>query len=270
MYKWTSKYKSTTMKSVFIFSMLCISIMMPALAQTHNYFVEGTRWNFLVDNLYTGQSYKTYYLEGKVQIGDKECCQYLSIKEDNPNTIDSLGYISTEGDKVYIHIDLNDEEGALFYDFGMNVGDSVDVATIYNTNTIKYDNYKYLSKKTIMSCGHTYEVHEMWATEESTYTPEEFCYGDLAQWICGLGEMIYLMPYGNTGHGLGIVGGEGMSLLSVEANGETIFDRNDVTETSISLPASDPVSSVIYNLNGTRHTSSAHGLRVENGHVVWR
>ena len=247
------------------FALLCTMLLFcsaPIFAQSDICFVQGTEWTFNVSNIYYTDYMMKHILDGKVQIGDKEWLKLWVENEDDLGKKKQKGYISTEGERVYYHRDEEDVEGSLLYDFGLGIGDTIVVPAIYTDWDITM---KCVGKKTVMSCGHTYDVQLM--ATMNTEATEDY---DLGQWYYGIGEIDYDSEYGNWGHGISMVGNNSKILQQVICNGETIFDRNDVTETSISLPTSDPVSSVIYNLDGTRHTSSAHGLRVENGHVVWR
>ena len=262
------------MKKILITISACLGIMMPT-AQANDYinaFVEGTQWNVAKVSTATEENEKYmvhYTLEGTATINDQECIQYWESYDNGTKLL--AGYVYTEGDKVYCYRRAEDETPELIYDFGMAEGDSICVGIVCINFNEKFDPHSYQvcsGTKTIMSCGHKYKVQTMLEYHDSSYSEEPLPYWDENDWVAGIGGIRFLGgDFANWGYGL--IGG-GADLETVVCNGETIFDRNDVTETSISLPASDPVSSVIYNLDGTRHSSSAHGLRVENGHVVWR
>ena len=196
-----------------------------------NYFKEGTQWN--VAKFAEGEEiYMVHYsLEGTATVNDQECIQYWESYDNGTKLL--AGYVYTEGDKVYCYRTAEDEAPELIYDFGMAEGDSICVGIVCIYFNEKSDPHSYQvcsGTKAIMSCGHKYEVLSMLEYHDSSYSEEPMPHWDENDWVAGIGGIRFKAgAFANWGYGR--IGGVG-HLETVVCNGETIFDRNDVTETS--------------------------------------
>ncbi len=196
-----------------------------------NYFKEGTQWNVAKISAEDEKYMLHYSLEGAATVNGKECIQYWMYRDTGNKVL--AGYVYTEGDKVYCYRRTEDETPELIYDFGMAEGDSICVGIVCINFNEKFDPHSYQvcsGTKTIMSCGHKYKVQTMLEYHDSSYSEEPMPYWDENDWVAGIGGIRFLGgDFANWGYGL--IGG-GADLETVVCNGETIFDRNDVTETS--------------------------------------
>ena len=100
---------------------LGISLSVSAiLAETSSYFVENTRWGFLLLSETPGFAYKKdlCVLRGDTTIDSKLYQKIIYEGQDNGQRIIP---IREEGKKIYAHVNSKD---VLLYDFNLNVGDS--------------------------------------------------------------------------------------------------------------------------------------------------
>ena len=250
------------MKQIALLCLVLLLGAMPMFAQSDIYFVQGAEWTFNVSSIYAPDYLMKHILDGKAQIGDKECTTLWTDNEDDLGMKKLKGYISTEGERVYYHQSEEDVEGSLLYDFGLEIGDTIIVPALYTDWDIIM---KCVGMKTVVSCGRTYDVQLM-----ATMNPEAIETLDLGQWFYGIGEIDYDSEYGNWGHGFGTVGTNSKVLQQVTVNGETIYDIKDVqTIATIALPSITVPVSPSYRLDGTLLQSPVKGLSIRNGRIVW-
>lgn len=128
--------------------LFCLVFTFTINAQT--YFTDGMRWA----TKYTSTSsfeHPTWIRIVSLELAnDENCFRMYEAKAENATERELIGYVKTEGDKVFFKYDENDAaEWYLFYDFGLQPGEG---CYVYHANTYAYSNAEPIPGKTYIKC----------------------------------------------------------------------------------------------------------------------
>lgn len=249
--------------------LLSLSLAITTSVSAQNYFnVEGTQWNvayYSCDPTDSSERAVQFSLEGSYSFAGRDCLQYWCTDLDRPGSRHLIGYVYTEGEKVYfLYPECVDDEPLLVYDFDLILNDTV---TVFRIKEAYYSDYypssvqKCSGVSQINSYEQTYEILEMCELlpdgSEPSYAHQH------GQWIKGIGGVYF--QGGVFGNSLYNVDGGNAILYSVVVNGETIYHNNNAVVSNAHL--SLPESAITYHLDGTIQKQAARGLQIHNGQV---
>lgn len=258
----------TNLLLIFVLISTLISASFSTAQAEINAFKQGTVWTEIHESMYDPDyTIYTFTIDGECELNGRNCMQLWkevssSSGYEDPKII--CTYLFTEGDKVYFVPTYNTDTCFLMYDFGIEVGESVEVVDCWDNISYRADKYsKWTNQEisNITSCGNTFRRIEIKTADGE---PDNV-YGS-GYWIKGIGEAISVVA--NISY-IDVVGlGRITNIVTVD--GEEVFRSDSIGPCAIeSVTAED--SAVRFNLNGMRVSSSDKtGFRIENRRVVVR
>lgn len=230
-----------------------------------NAFKQGSVWTELRKSIYEPDTVVyTYTIDGECNIKGRSCMQLWQEVTKSGDMLSSklYTYLFTEGDKVYFVPTNNTDTCYLMYDFGLEVGETVDAVdfVLYLQHGIDYSyGWKNIAINNVNSCGNVFKRLEIVPED---YAPDNLC--DSGYWIKGIGNSLSVAA------GVGYIGAVGVGSITniVTVDGEVVFRSDAMEPCSIEEVKTDD-SAGCYTLDGMKvNSANRHGFCICNGKII--
>lgn len=182
-----------------------------------NYFVDGTAWESLSRGTHAPNlpyTPFTHTLDGTAIIDGYECLKLYETRDNDPATRTHIGWIRTEGDKIYSLVDETTHTWSVIYDFGLAVGTSATVEGFYDYGK------GYTPLEATVRCTGIITGADGLTQRNLDILIRDVTYGE-ETWIDGIGSI-----HGIKYNLMRAMSGIGSILVKVTSGGTTVYENN--------------------------------------------